>query len=398
MRRFYLIAIAILSVFMAGSTNAAYYDMTAMTKDSGYRSVIYETVTASDYLRAPAFGFMRFSFTKGNSFAATVYACETKEYAAGTCTSLSTLSATDTDIELTTGLPWIVIDVTTAEDAGYVSYIGYRGSVTSAGSSGSGGGSGSSSPPASGVDTVLTFYENSDHTGGNTINYILLNEFDLPADRDNYFSPLGFDTRRQLHAFHDDASNPSTPPYPHTEVKELVRWGVMRGGASTVANDHTFVAGTGTTASTLNSNVLVSAKYGGHLRIDALGMNSQWTNNGAGASCTVNAWINENPLVYQYDSTTITTPDVNGWTKCGGEIQVGSGGSNTTGVGYLSSSPMFGNKGDQYMVAFTDCECAGYACRAFISVSDRTPGSVTCDFQEDMSYLLEVSETFDGTE
>jgi hypothetical protein len=111
-----------------------------MSSNSGYRSELFETVTASDYLRAPAFGFMRFAFTQGSTFEAVVYACETKTFAAGTCTALATLDTTTADLPLKTGRPYIVIDVTTAETAGFVSYISFRGHIISAGGGESGGG------------------------------------------------------------------------------------------------------------------------------------------------------------------------------------------------------------------------------------------------------------------
>ena len=135
--------LGLLLLLLATSAKAEYYSMERMSGDSGYRSVLYETVTASDYLVAPAFGFMRFSFTQGSTFGATVYGCETGTYNAATCTSLVVLSASDADIEVTTGKPWIVIDVTTAETASFVSYISFRGHITSAGSGGSGSGGGS---------------------------------------------------------------------------------------------------------------------------------------------------------------------------------------------------------------------------------------------------------------
>jgi len=81
-------------LFFAGPVSAqTYYDMTAMADKSGFRSVVYETVTDADFLRAPAYGFMRFGMTRGSDLAVEVFACETKTYDADTCNSLGTHAA-----------------------------------------------------------------------------------------------------------------------------------------------------------------------------------------------------------------------------------------------------------------------------------------------------------------
>jgi hypothetical protein len=125
----FLRSIGLAALLMVGASSASaqvYYDMVQMSGQSGYRSEIYETVTTADFLRAPANGVQRLAFTKGSAFAATVYACETKTYAAGTCTSVATLSATNTSILVTTGRAWLIVDVTAAETAGNVSYLTIR--------------------------------------------------------------------------------------------------------------------------------------------------------------------------------------------------------------------------------------------------------------------------------
>ena len=116
----------LLVLFALPSYAQVYYDMQAQAQSSGYRTDIYETVTASDFLRAPAMGFQRLAFTQGSTFAATVYACDTRTYDASTCTSVATLSATNQDISVTTGRMWLIVDVTTAETAGSVSYLTVR--------------------------------------------------------------------------------------------------------------------------------------------------------------------------------------------------------------------------------------------------------------------------------
>jgi len=137
----FLRSIGLAALLMVGASSASaqvYYDMTQMTSQSGYRSEIYETVTTADFLRAPANGVQRLAFTKGSAFAATVYACETKTYAAATCTSVATLSATSPSILVTTGRAWLIVDVTAAETAGNVSYLTIRSHSTQQLSGGSG--------------------------------------------------------------------------------------------------------------------------------------------------------------------------------------------------------------------------------------------------------------------
>ena len=125
----FLKSIGLAALLMVGASSASaqvYYDMMELSGQSGYQSTIYETVTTADFLRAPANGVQRLAFTRGSAFTATVYACETKKYNASTCTSVSTLSATNQSIEITTGRMWLIVDVTAAETAGNVSYLTIR--------------------------------------------------------------------------------------------------------------------------------------------------------------------------------------------------------------------------------------------------------------------------------
>jgi len=138
----FLRSIGLAVLLMVGASAASaqvYYDMAQMSGQSGYRSEIYETVTTADFLRAPANGVQRLAFTRGSAFTATVYACETKSYAAGTCTTVATLSATNQNIEITTGRMWLIVDVTAAETAGNVSYLTIRSHSTQQLSGGGGG-------------------------------------------------------------------------------------------------------------------------------------------------------------------------------------------------------------------------------------------------------------------
>lgn len=132
--------LAILAVLLvAGPAWSAYYDMTELPKGSGYKHVITSTITASDYIRAKARSVNRIAFTQGSAFVATGYACETKEYAAATCTSVATLSATDHSITVETGREWLIFDVTTPEAVANTSYITIQSNPENAGAGGSGG-------------------------------------------------------------------------------------------------------------------------------------------------------------------------------------------------------------------------------------------------------------------
>ena len=134
--------IAILAVLLvAGPAWSAYFDMTELPGRSGAKYIITSAVTTSDYIRIESRGFMRIAFTKGSAFTATAFACETKEYAADTCTSVATLSATNTKIDVTTGRQWLLFDVTAAETGSNTSYITIQSNYQNAGMGGGGGGS-----------------------------------------------------------------------------------------------------------------------------------------------------------------------------------------------------------------------------------------------------------------
>lgn len=118
-------------------SSAAYYTM--IESDHGVSYVVTSLITTNDYLRTPARGFMRMSVTQGSSLEFTIYACETKEYSASTCTSKGAISASSDKIDIKTGRPWLILDVTTAETAGSVSYLHIQRNRQNAGMGGGGG-------------------------------------------------------------------------------------------------------------------------------------------------------------------------------------------------------------------------------------------------------------------
>lgn len=132
----FLLAV-LLALLVAVPASAAYIDM-AQSK-AGAAIVVDSSVTTSDYIRTPARGFQRLSFTLGSAFAATVYTCETSTYSGTTCSSAATLSTTNPKIDIKTGRRWLVIDVTTAETGTNLSYISIQSNPDNAGAGGGGG-------------------------------------------------------------------------------------------------------------------------------------------------------------------------------------------------------------------------------------------------------------------
>lgn len=140
MKRSIALLVVALAMLVGLPASAVTYDMQSLKGESGFRIEIKSTITTADFIVSPAFGFQRVAFTKGSAFEATAYACETRTYVAAQCASVATLNATNSDIEIKTGRPWIVYDVTAAETGANLSYITSRGHVTSHGNSGGSGG------------------------------------------------------------------------------------------------------------------------------------------------------------------------------------------------------------------------------------------------------------------
>lgn len=138
--RLLFVLLATMAIAWAGSASAATYKMKTLEGNRGHFSIVYETVTTSDYLVAPAYSFQRLSFTQGSTLEFEVFACDTAEYDSSTCESLGAVSAGTNNLELKTGHQFLVIDITTAETAGYVSYITIQSNPQNAGAGGGSGG------------------------------------------------------------------------------------------------------------------------------------------------------------------------------------------------------------------------------------------------------------------
>lgn len=149
--------LAFLAVLLvAGPALAANFDMLQSQDRAGYRFSATSAQTTSDYIVAPARYRNVLSFTKGSAFAATVYACEFKDYAVATCgTAETTLSTTTDEVEVLTAKPWLVFDITTAETGSNVSYLSIASNANNAGM----GGGVTSDPDGDGLYEVANLWD-----------------------------------------------------------------------------------------------------------------------------------------------------------------------------------------------------------------------------------------------
>lgn len=243
----------------------------------------------------------------------------------------------------------------------------------------SGGGSVDGSAPASGVDSVITVYENSDYDGDTTV-WHLDADTDLLRSNTNRFSEMGFPTDRTMMAKVDDDSV--------GVVQGYVRWFTGTGdtGAAGDANRLSEQAGI------LAAWTAVTPAFGGRLTGKALGVFVMGTNTGTNQSCRLAVHRNTamNGTNYPALATGATGATTN-WTECTGALEIGPVASNSGGVG---TSGVVDNSGEQYMVPLTDCECTIDECVLVVAVEDRDEGgSETCTDIEDINVTLLVGET-----
>lgn len=132
------ILLAILAVLIGAAPASAvtYRDMAESTARLTY--VVTSADTTADFIRAPAYRTQLVSITKASAFVTEIFACSTKEYDAATCESKGAISASDDEIEITTGKSWLIFDVTTAETGSNKSYIEIQRNRENAGGGGSG--------------------------------------------------------------------------------------------------------------------------------------------------------------------------------------------------------------------------------------------------------------------
>ncbi len=98
------------------------------------------------------------NFERGSAFVGTLYACDTMEYAAATCDTVSVLSADVSNLEYTTGRRYFLLTITNPETGSNISTLSVRGTLV-AKSSGSGSGSSSTvtqpSPTSGSADNLV---------------------------------------------------------------------------------------------------------------------------------------------------------------------------------------------------------------------------------------------------
>lgn len=234
--------------------------------------------------------------------------------------------------------------------------------------------------PASGIDSELCLGENSDH-GTDTVCLRIDSTTDI-VSRDEAIGPSGQTGTRIMSAFVDDSA--------HGEVRELVRW---YGGGTEVApptpNFYTTSGGTGVadTASFLNGGMVIGSTTGGAVRATGLSIRTAFSNAGNANRCDWQVQVVET-TGYQFDSTDKADDAVT--TACVGTIQMGASSSNSGGFGDTVVGAAFSG---YYLPMSGDCACTTDDCFLAVSVSDRTPGSVTCDAINDVYVNLFVTET-----
>jgi len=145
MERFLRIGVALVALLLPAGAAAEYFPMPERPQRSGYRATITSAYGTGDFLYARAEGYLRGAFTQATALEGALYLCEVRDADSDSdgdlsdealCTSVRTLSATDTNFEIKAGREWLLFDITTAETSG-TSYLTLKGHYTQA----SGGGS-----------------------------------------------------------------------------------------------------------------------------------------------------------------------------------------------------------------------------------------------------------------
>lgn len=379
MRRWHAL-IGALFLLAAQVASADYFQMSGMKGGSGWRATITSQFAATDFFWSDAVGFQRGSFTLGTSLAGTVYACELKNADTdddgdlsdeANCTSKQALSATNDNFELQTGRPYLLFDITSVETSG-TSYLSWRGHPTSAG-----GGGGSGSPPASGVDTELTLFENSDYDG-DSLKVVIDAGTDLLESETLRVGPLGIIQQRTVTAIVDGNDLAATNEEGYVRFFNF---------GSTGSTSWLFEPYTGTSLN--HSGAVVTPIGGGRLVGKSLSV-FQWGNNsGATEECVYEVRMSDAiagaipPAV----APTVLGADA-GWTTCIGDVESGpsSNNSQTTGVG----DQVVGIYGTHYATDLSSCTCATDDCAMIVAVRHRDAGTDCAQIED--SY---VSFTYD---
>lgn len=254
------------------------------------------------------------------------------------------------------------------------------------GTASSGGGDGSTaSPPAPGVDTALTLYENSERSGDNVVEFRIDATTDLINDTTFSIGRLGLLTQQVHKAFIDGNDHAAN-------VEGYVRFGM----AVTNTNSNSYELFHGTSLN--NTKAVVVPTTGGRLKAEALSVYN-WSNNSANSavveSCTYEVRYSDSITEFAPTTTPAGPPPVNpgvlgadsGWNACPNTVESGFGSSNTGGVG----DSALGYFGTHYSMPQTGCTCATDDCVMIVAVKDRNSVDV-CDQVEDVYLRLITSE------
>lgn len=362
----------LVAVLMAGSASAGPTVLRDSRAASELRYIVTfdATTTASETMAVR--GLCVATFIRAGSETVTLYQTTASTATGGT--SIATFSATTTSpTSLTIGQPnlYAVSDGATAGGSLTVHCSPLQ--VSSSG--------GGVLHPASGVDSELCLGENSDH-GTDTYCLRIDATTDLATSRTETLGLMAQTGTRIERAFVDDAG--------HGEVRELVRWnnGIAAVGTPANANGGLLSGGTGVadTASFLNGGIAIGSATGGAIRATGLSIRTGFANSGNANRCDWQVQM-VNTTGFQFDSTDKNDDAVT--TACVGTIQMGFGSVNSGGVGDSAVSAAFSG---YYLPMGGDCACATDDCFLAVSVSDRVPGSETCDAVNDVYVNLFVTE------
>lgn len=241
-----------------------------------------------------------------------------------------------------------------------------------------GGGGGSGAPPASGVDSVITVFENGDYDGDTTV-VKLDAATDMLRSNVNHVSEMGFPTDRIYMAAVNDNTVATVQGY----VKWFSGFGTTSGADSQRLSER---------ADILNVWSAVTPGFAGRLQGKALGVAVRGDNTATTQSCRVS--VHRNTAMAAGPAYPALVPTATGaatnWTECTGAIEFGPAATNAGGIG---SSGVVDDSGERYMVPLSDCLCDIDECVLVVAVEDRDEGGgETCTDINDVDFTFAVGE------
>lgn len=239
-------------------------------------------------------------------------------------------------------------------------------------------------PPATGVDTTLTLYENSDHDG-DTYQVVIPAEVDMLVSHTNTVGPGGFPTDRIETTYVDDIASAAKATNPEAYIK----WEQSEPNADT-GNGHKLSDNT----NIYNTRISVGPMFSGRLQAKALSVRLGLPTAAAADYCR--ATVRYTPALngtayYDLDPTTLGVDT--GWTQCTGVLEWGPSSDNSGQTGAGVDTP--DGAGDSYMLLLDSCTCPSEECVFVVAVQDRDEGGgETCLDVDDVHFGLVVGEVF----